>query len=168
MLPALAEAMNGHARDPDGRERIPPGGSGPRCASATIAGEDGYGDGGGPGLAGQDGPLRAAAVPPRLLRGRLTRPRLRRCCCRCCRRLARGGPGGFPGPVLRPRPLLCSSGPEHLALHCPTGAVRWHLHWRDGLRGIKAFGGCAIQHTAGTNGSCPGPTESKDDARRSI
>ena len=76
MLPALAEAMNGHARDPDGRERIPPSGGGPRCASATVAGEDGYCDGGGLGLAGQDGPLRAAAVPPRLLRGRLTRPRL--------------------------------------------------------------------------------------------
>jgi hypothetical protein len=35
MLPALAEAMNGHARDPDGRERIPPGCGGPPAGPAA-------------------------------------------------------------------------------------------------------------------------------------
>jgi len=60
MLPALAEAMNGHARDPDpwagadtSRRRRPAGG--PRCASATAAAESGGcgGDsGGGLSLAG--------------------------------------------------------------------------------------------------------------------
>ena len=76
MLPMLAEALNGHALVPDGREQIPAGVGGPRCASAAaVAGEDGGGDSSGPSLAGLDGPLRAAAAPPRRRRCRL---RLRR------------------------------------------------------------------------------------------
>ena len=35
MLPMLAEALNGHALVPDGRERIPAGVGGPRCGGCA-------------------------------------------------------------------------------------------------------------------------------------
>ena len=106
MLPMLAEALNGHALVPDGLERVPTGVSGPRCASAaTVAGEDGGADSSGPGLAGRDGPLRAAAAPQRLRRRRLRLRRCRRC---CRRRLVRASPCGVRG-------LCCAQAP-HSAL----------------------------------------------------
>jgi hypothetical protein len=36
MLPMLAEALNGHALVPEGREQIPAGVGGPRCASTSA------------------------------------------------------------------------------------------------------------------------------------
>ena len=127
MLPMLAKALNGHALVPDGLERVPAGVGGPRCASAaTVAGEDCGADSSGPGLAGRDGPLRAAAAPQRLRRRRLRLRRCRRC---CRRRLVRASPCGVRGLCCAqaPHSAPAAQGPPCLVPAAKTCLCRRHL-----------------------------------------